>query len=97
MKHLFLALVVLISSSCAAQTPQPTAADVTQYHGSTVETCHNKLDNSTLVYLKQNKTDEKSTIFADVTISKVVDTSGVHHVISTNEWPNYVCSEQVIP
>ena len=99
MKKLFLIpLFMLVMASCsAAVLPAPPVVDLTQVHNDTVITCQSNLEHYTLEYLKSQRTDEKSKIFADFTISNVIDVEGKHWVINQTEWQDYTCVSKFLP
>jgi len=89
---------LLFATACTAQSVAPQATvDLSKVHNDTLVTCKYKLDGSELDYLQSQRTDVKSTLFADYTISNIVDLGGKHWSVNQAEWTNFVCTTKALP
>lgn len=98
MKKLILLSCLLFASACTAQNVDVSSpVDLSTVHNDTLVTCKNKLDNSELDYLQSHKTDVKSTIFTDYTVSDIIDIHGKHWSVNQAEWTHFVCTSKALP
>lgn len=92
MKTLFVGILITL----AACAPVKHKIDVQSIHNDTLVSCHNKLENHDLVYLKSMRHDETSNIFPTVILSNIIDIDKVSWTINSMEWPTYICTEKQI-
>lgn len=98
MKKALLMACLLFATACSAQSVAPAATvDLSKVHNDTLVTCKYKLDGSELDYLQSQRTDVKSSLFTDYTISNIVDLGGKHWSVNPAEWSNFVCTSKVLP